>query len=108
MFRPTARLFHACKITLFTRENCGLCTEARSVLSHVWDQRPFHFEEIDIVKSENGPKWRDLYEFDVPVIHVNKSSAPEEQPDTVSRDSRLMHRFTVEQVNAKMDEAQKA
>lgn len=67
--RATARLFrHACRITLFTRENCGLCTQARSVLSNVWDARPFEYKEVDIIKDESVPRWRDLYEFDVPVV----------------------------------------
>lgn len=68
--RPTARLLQAVRITLFTRENCGLCTKARSVLSDVWDSRPFDFKEVDIIKSssDSKPRWRDLYEFDVPVV----------------------------------------
>lgn len=66
--RATCRLLQACRITLFTRENCGLCGEARSVLSDVWDTRPFQFKEVDIIKSDAKPRWRDLYEFDVPVV----------------------------------------
>ncbi|KAI1166609.1 hypothetical protein F5B18DRAFT_648673 [Nemania serpens] len=106
--RPTPRLFQACRITLFTRQNCGLCSDARSVLSDVWDTRPFQFKEVDIVSSETGPRWRELYDFDVPVIHISRCSAPEEQPQTVSGAVRLMHRFTTEQVKAKMDEVEKA
>ena len=75
--RPAARLLQqACRITLFTRENCGLCAQARSVLSDVWDARPFDFKEVDIIKAGSGPelgskpRWRDLYEFDVPVVGV--------------------------------------
>lgn len=37
------------------------------MLSEVWDKRPFEFEEIDIIKPESKT-WRDLYEFDVPVV----------------------------------------
>ena len=67
--RATARLLqHASRITLFTRENCGLCTQARSVLSDVWDACPFEYKEVDIIKSDSVPRWRDLYEFDVPVV----------------------------------------
>ncbi|OTB19772.1 hypothetical protein K445DRAFT_149936 [Daldinia sp. EC12] len=106
--RVTSRLFQSCRITLFTRENCGLCTQARSVLSDVWDTRPFQFKEIDIIKSDFKPQWRDLYEFDVPVIHVSKSSAPEEHPDSASKAVKLMHRFTADQVKAKMDLVEKA
>ncbi|KAI8965584.1 hypothetical protein F5Y11DRAFT_344460 [Daldinia sp. FL1419] len=106
--RVTGRLFQACRITLFTRENCGLCTQARSVLSDVWDSRPFEFKEIDIIKSEFKPPWRDLYEFDVPVIHISKSSAPEEHPKSASQAVKLMHRFTTDQVKDKMDLVEKA
>ncbi|CAJ2512739.1 Uu.00g008580.m01.CDS01 [Anthostomella pinea] len=106
--RPTSRLLQACRITLFTRANCGLCTEARSVLSEVWDSRPFQFKEVDIIKSDTMPPWRDLYEFDVPVIHISKSSAPEEHPQSVSKAARIMHRFTAEQVKAKMDAVEKS
>ena len=73
--RVTTRLFqqaqHACRITLFTRENCGLCSNARSVLSQVWDARPFDYREVDIVKSQNGPGWKNLYDFDVPVVRCS-------------------------------------
>ncbi|KAI0841207.1 hypothetical protein F5Y06DRAFT_215533 [Hypoxylon sp. FL0890] len=72
--RATCRLLQTCRITLFTRENCGLCTEARSVLSNVWDARPFQFKEIDIIKSDTKERWRDLYEFDVPVVCYEQSS----------------------------------
>ncbi|OTA59287.1 hypothetical protein K449DRAFT_436252 [Hypoxylon sp. EC38] len=106
--RATSRLLQACRITLFTRENCGLCTEARSVLSNVWDSRPFQFKEIDIIKSDAKPRWRDLYEFDVPVIHISKSSSPEEHPQSASNVVKLMHRFTADQVKAKMDLVEKA
>lgn len=106
--RATSRLLQACRITLFTRENCGLCTEARSVLSNVWDSRPFEFKEIDIIKYDGKPRWRDLYEFDVPVIHVSKSSSPEEHPQSASQAVKLMHRFTADQVKAKMDLVEKA
>lgn len=69
--RITDRLLqHACRITLFTRENCGLCTQAKSVLSDVWDRRPFEYREVDIIKSQQIPRWRDLYEFDVPVVRT--------------------------------------
>ncbi|KAK6221008.1 hypothetical protein LQW54_001580 [Pestalotiopsis sp. IQ-011] len=101
-------LQHACRITLFTRETCGLCTQAKSVLSDVWDRRPFEYKEIDIIKSQQIPRWRDLYEFDVPVIHIDKASAPEEQAQSASKAVKLMHRLTVEEVEAKMDQVEKA
>ncbi|KAK8140493.1 glutaredoxin domain protein [Apiospora sp. TS-2023a] len=107
--RATTRLFqNACRITLFTRENCGLCTQARSVLSNVWDSRPFDFEEVDIIKDKTIPPWRDLYEFDVPVIHVSKATAPKEDPKSASKALKLMHRLKEVDVQAKMDAAEAA
>ncbi|KAK4110492.1 hypothetical protein N656DRAFT_713756 [Canariomyces notabilis] len=100
--RATSRLLRSCRITLFTRENCGLCSQARSVLSDVWDKRPFAFEQVDIIKPE-AKRWRDLYEFDVPVIHVSKAEWPAENPELSSKAVKLMHRFTPQDVEAKMD-----
>ena len=68
---PTRRLLQACRITLFTRQNCGLCVQARSVLSDVWDSRPFVFNEVDIIKPDSKG-WRDLYEMDVPVVRLQR------------------------------------
>lgn len=65
--RVSSRILQSCRITLFTREHCGLCTQARSVLSQTWDKRPFVFKEIDIIKPE-AKAWRDLYDLDVPVV----------------------------------------
>ncbi|KAL2165623.1 hypothetical protein VTG60DRAFT_4244 [Thermothelomyces hinnuleus] len=105
--RATSRLLHSCRITLFTRPTCGLCTRARSVLSDVWDRRPFDFQVIDIVKPESK-NWRDLYDFDVPVIHISRASSPEEDPRLASKAVKLMHRFTAEEVMAKMDSVEKS
>ncbi|KAL1864368.1 hypothetical protein VTK73DRAFT_5957 [Phialemonium thermophilum] len=97
----TRRLLQSCRITLFTRENCGLCTQAKSVLSQVRTAHPFEFREVDIVKPE-AKGWRDLYDFDVPVIHISRASAPEEDPRQASKAVKLMHRFKPEDVEAKM------
>ncbi|KAK3330149.1 hypothetical protein B0H66DRAFT_527516 [Apodospora peruviana] len=100
--RATVRLLQSCRITLFTREHCGLCTQAKSVLSDVWDKRPFNFQEIDILKPASKG-WRDLYEFDVPVIHISKAKQPEEDPKLSTKAVKLMHRFSPDEVQAKMD-----
>ncbi len=128
----STRLFQACRITLFTRENCGLCTQARSVLSNVWDARPFAFKEIDIIKPDSKA-WRDLYDFDVPVVGHSFSpillspryaeplvyfgyvTDPHQQspaagggPKALWRGGKMMHRFTAEEVKAKMDIVERA
>jgi glutaredoxin len=65
--RLTTRLLQSCRITFFSRQSCGLCNQAREVLSDVWDARPFEFKEVDIMKPE-AKGWLDLYDFDVPVV----------------------------------------
>lgn len=61
------RLLQACRITLFSRDNCGLCTQAKGVLSDVWDKRPFAYEEVNLALPESNA-WRELYDFDIPVV----------------------------------------
>jgi hypothetical protein len=92
----------ACRITLFTRANCGLCAQAKDVLGQVAAVRPFALREVDVVRAENRP-WRDLYDFDVPVIHVSRAVDQEEDPAQAHRATKLMHRFSVDEVNAVMD-----
>ncbi|KAK3394786.1 hypothetical protein B0H63DRAFT_555950 [Podospora didyma] len=123
--RATSRLLQSCRITLFTRKTCGLCSQARTVLSDVWDKKPFDFHEIDIVKPESKA-WRDLYDFDVPVvssgksdqgpsshvlkfwqIHISKAGEPAENPKLSSKAVKLMHRFSPDDVLAKMETVEK-
>lgn len=74
--------------------------------------------------TPEGKNWRDLYEFDTPVvsekgervshvmfvdlmqIHVSNSKEPEEVPEFSAKAKKLMHRFTEEEVKAKMDAAE--
>lgn len=46
-----------------------LCTNARQNLSKVWDARHFVFKEI-YVMNKDQKHWRDLYEFDTPVVRA--------------------------------------
>ena len=69
MYPSTRLLQSSCRITFFTRANCSLCTNAKQILSSVWDVRPFEYKEIDVMKENDEAKsWRDLYEFDTPVV----------------------------------------
>lgn len=65
--RPTSRLLDTVRITLFTRPGCGLCDAAKDVLSGLRARRPFAYREVDIAREE-ARGWRDLYDFDVPVV----------------------------------------
>ncbi len=70
----TRPLFHACRVTVFSRDNCGLCTQAKSVLTDVWDKRPFAYKEVNLAKPESEA-WRNLYDFDIPVVRTSLGSA---------------------------------
>ena len=68
--RPTARLLqHTARITLFTRQDCGLCDTAKSVLNSLGKKRSFEYNEIDVMAPEQE-QWKNAYEFDVPVVGI--------------------------------------
>ncbi|CZT48300.1 uncharacterized protein RSE6_08977 [Rhynchosporium secalis] len=91
-------------ITFFTRQNCSLCTNAKQTLSNVWDVRPFQYKEINVMEEKpESKKWRDLYEFDTPVIHISKAALGEEDPVDSAKAIKLMHRFTTDEIITKMD-----
>jgi len=50
--------------------------------------------------------WRDLYEFDVPVIHISRAEEPDEQPSLSGKALKLMHRFKAMEVESMMDQAE--
>lgn len=62
----TRRLL-ASRITLFSRDNCSLCTDAKEVLLKVKDRRPFDLQVVDLAKPD-AQSWKDLYDFDIPVV----------------------------------------
>jgi glutaredoxin len=65
----TRRLLFSTRITFFTRETCGLCSQAKHVLSDVWDKRPFDYTEVNVdLPKPESKQWRDIYDFDVPVV----------------------------------------
>lgn len=69
MFPTLALRNFACRITLFTRSNCKLCSDAKEVLSNVWDKRPFEYDEINVMEHSDQ-KWKNMYEFDTPVVRL--------------------------------------
>jgi hypothetical protein len=122
--KVTTRLFQNCHITLFVRANCSLCTDAKQVLSNVWDRRPFHFQQIDVMTAKDE-QWK-IYQFDTPVvncfhfalfgaissnlvqIHVDaKKELTANGETTTSSVRKLMHRFKEAQVENLMDEVEK-
>ncbi|KAI4912881.1 hypothetical protein J4E90_006289 [Alternaria incomplexa] len=102
MFRATSRLL-ACRITFFTRTPCGLCDTAKAVVQNVKAKRPFDYDEINVMDA-GQEKWKGTYEFDTPVIHIDKAEAKE----TTTSSLKLMHRFKEEDVIKVMDQAEQS
>ncbi|KAB0356877.1 hypothetical protein FD754_001033 [Muntiacus muntjak] len=55
-------------LTLFTKDPCPLCDEAKEVLGPYKNR--FILQEVDITLPENSA-WYDRYKFDIPVFHLN-------------------------------------
>ena len=55
-------------IEIFSKENCQLCDEAKSVIKKVKMSIEFDFIEIDITKDK---EIFEKYKYDIPVIHLN-------------------------------------
>ncbi|XP_030874653.1 glutaredoxin-like protein C5orf63 homolog isoform X2 [Leptonychotes weddellii] len=51
-------------LTLFTKDPCPLCDEAKEILE------PYKNREVDITLPENSA-WYERYKFDIPVFHLN-------------------------------------
>ncbi|KAL2410531.1 hypothetical protein ABEF95_000354 [Exophiala dermatitidis] len=94
----------AVRLTLFTRANCGLCDVAKSRIAEVQKKRSIDYQEVDIM-SPGQEKWKDVYDFDVPVLHVDKATTSPPGP-TLDTAKKLMHRFTVEEVEKAVDEVE--
>jgi glutaredoxin len=56
------------KVTLYTREGCCLCDDAKRVLFEARRRAEFDYEELDI---DADPDLRRLYNDEVPVIAIN-------------------------------------
>jgi len=97
----------AVRLTLFTRANCGLCEVAKSRIVELQKKRPVEYSEVDIMAA-GQEKWRDVYDFDVPVLHVDKVASGEDTAMTPTFDAarKLMHRFTVEDVEKAIYDAE--
>ncbi|XP_060764386.1 glutaredoxin-like protein C5orf63 homolog [Neoarius graeffei] len=55
-------------LTLFTKDPCPLCEEAKEMLEPYKDR--FVLQEVDITLPENSV-WYDRYKYDIPVFHLN-------------------------------------
>ncbi|KAL4924431.1 glutaredoxin family protein [Aspergillus undulatus] len=98
---PTAHLLQAARVTLFTRAGCGLCDTAKNTVTQLHKRRPFDYSEVDIMVPGNK-EWKDVYEFDVPVLHVQSAIGALSDP------KKLFHRWTEQEVETLVNNAEKS
>lgn len=56
-------------VTLYTKEGCGLCEDAKRDLTHLQANYPHRLTEIDITSD---PALFARYRYVIPVIHVGE------------------------------------
>lgn len=101
-----ARLGAGTRLTLFTRANCGLCDVAKLRIQEFQKRRAtLDYSEIDI-STPGQQKWRDVYDFDVPVLHIDRGLG-QDQTTTLDAAKKLMHRFTVDEIEAAVAQVEK-
>ena len=71
----------------------------------VQKKRTVDYHEVDIMAEEHK-KFRNMYEFDVPVLHVERVFHTYSKPNIVTQPKKLMHRFQVKEVEELIDEAE--
>lgn len=103
MLPTRALLSQAVRVTLFTRANCGLCDTAKNTVAQLNKRKPFDYHELDIMVPGNKA-WKDIYEFDVPVLHIQSVRTT---GTDLSEPKKLFHRFTEQEVENLVDEAEK-
>ena len=101
---PTLRA-HSARLTLFTRADCSLCDTAKSNLAQVQKRKPVEYTEVNVMAA-GQELWKNNYEFDVPVLHVQRVTYTYSKPDILSEARKLMHRFSVEEVEKLVEEAE--
>ena len=99
MFPTAARLSRSVRLTLFTRVNCSLCDTAKHNVNQLQKRKPFPYSEIDVMATGNK-MWKDVYEFDTPVLHVQRI----DQEGDASQPKKLFHRFSEQEVETLVDE----
>ncbi|KAK3720413.1 hypothetical protein LTR37_003825 [Vermiconidia calcicola] len=76
-------------------------------MSKVWDRRPFEYDEINVMEAKRE-KWKALYEFDTPVVHIDATEENNHSFETTAAARKLMHRFSAHELESTMDETMKA
>ncbi|XP_042244171.1 glutaredoxin-like protein C5orf63 homolog isoform X1 [Thunnus albacares] len=73
-------------LTLFTKDPCPLCDEAKEALQPL--RHRFVFQQVDISRPENR-SWFDRYRWDIPVFHLNGQFVMKHRVDVALLDKLL-------------------
>ncbi|KAJ5767160.1 uncharacterized protein N7511_004776 [Penicillium nucicola] len=103
---PTRSLLGSARLTLFTRAGCGLCDTAKNTVLQLQKRRSFEYVEQDIMEPANK-QWKDVYEFDVPVLHVQSVNNGLPKAAALSDAKKLFHRWTEQEVERSVEEVEK-
>ncbi len=74
------------KLTLYTKENCTLCDEAKEIIEESYPNT-FCFEEVDITKN-NRELFR-KFKFEIPVFYFNEEFLMKNRVDKKALDDLL-------------------
>ena len=113
--------YHRTLVILFTRHNCSLCDNAKSVINNLSKKKAFDYQQVDVMASDQR-QWKMLYEFDAPVVgstpheesatesnlklHVQRIVHTTSEPQIVPQARKLMHRFDENQVEKLINEVE--
>lgn len=93
--QPSRRLLQqSARVLLFTRPNCSLCDVAKRVLTELGSKRIFDYQEIDVLKK-GQEDWKRLYQYDTPVVHVQRVVHTYAKPDTVTDIAKIFHQLGI-------------
>ena len=92
------------RLILFTRANCSLCETAKSTVAQIRARKDLEYREIDVM-ADGQTQWKDMYEFDAPVLHVQPITKGSTESDLVSGAQKLWHRFSVQEVEDAIHES---
>ncbi|XP_003216455.2 glutaredoxin-like protein C5orf63 homolog [Anolis carolinensis] len=90
--RPLRRLLSEANnnlpvLTLFTKNPCPLCDEAKAVLEPY--KHKFLLQEVDITLPDHS-SWFEKYKYDIPVFHLNGQFLMKHRVDIKELEKRLL------------------
>ena len=104
--RPSHRLsMYSARLTLFTRSNCSLCDVAKSKIAEFQKKRTVEYNEVDVMAA-GQKQWKQLYQYETPVLHIERVFHTYSKPNIVTEAKKLWHRFSVEDIEKLVDEAE--